>query len=89
MITKTDFQLLCGLDNFKPKRFFVINAAEKKQIRDALQISERDILSLRNLRNLVVIYMMGKDDATSEDVDKCSAITSVIDDAIINLGGEV
>ena len=85
MITKTDYEMILKLDEkFKPKNKGFISGEEIIQIKNGLQIKERDILSLRNLRNFVVLYYSIEKKDNMEDMDKMSAIVSVIDDIIFN-----
>lgn len=92
---KTNYQMINELDkNFKPVRRHYINGEEVNQIREALCIKEMNLLQLRNLRDLTVMFFALKEeheedvDAQFDIMDKMSAVTAVIDDAIINRGGE-
>jgi len=100
MITKTNFQMLKELLNdFKPKDKGVLSKEEAAQIKEVLCISERDVLSLRNLRDFTVLYLSKKQDSEQRDninminmietSDITSAITHIIDLEIFNKGGEV
>lgn len=93
MNEKTDFQMLKDLKDFFPESFGIISGEEKKLIEKTLEIRKRDVLSLRNLRNFVVLFYDRERDANHEDMirdrDKMSAICAVIDSALFALGAEV
>lgn len=74
---------------FKPKAFGIISNDEVKVVQNALKIEGRDVMDLRNLRDMVVLYHMHYDDESMESFDRLSAVTAVIDEAIYDLGGEV
>ena len=93
---ETNYQLIKKLfETFVPKNYGFLLASEVKTISKDLQLNNRDILSLRNLRDSVVMYSCILDDSNTNNkeslklMDKVSAITSVIDNKIFNLGGEV
>lgn len=90
---KTDFHALLELKDFFPKSLGIISGDEEKIIEDVLEIRKRGVLSLRNLRNFVVLFYDRERDATHEDMirdrDKMSAICAVIDSALFALGAEV
>ena len=94
-VNKTDYEMLKELHlSFTPQTFGIVNGDEFKQIKDTLMLDDRDdIINLRNLRNLVVLfYAVKKDDDEErrfENIDKCSAIVAAIDDRLIKLGGAV
>lgn len=77
------------------KSYGFLLPSEIKKIKSSLHLEERDILSLRNLRDTVVMYGCILDDSNTNNadslklMDKISAITSVIDHKIFSLGGEV
>ena len=82
----TNFQMLKDLlDVYHPAERGIASAEEVELINNALHIKEMDILQLRNLRDFTVIFLGEKD--TMEAWDQMSAITSVIDNRIWNLGG--
>ena len=87
-IQKTNMQMLKELlEVYKPKEPCFVNGDEARVIREKLELDERDVISLRNMRDTVVLALGIK--ATPEDTDRMSAITYIIDDAILNKGGEV
>ena len=84
----TNFQMLRELLKvYHPQERGISLPDEVTLIKNTLCIDVMDILQLRNLRDFTVIYL-GKSD-TMEDWDRMSAITSVIDNKIFNLGGEL
>lgn len=59
-------------------------------INKTLCLDEMDVLQLRNLRDMVVMYYTIREKYMNIDtMDKTSAITAVIDNKIFNLGAEV
>ena len=88
------FQMLMELRDFYPENRGYISHEEMSIIRDTLNIRDRDVLSLRNLRNFVVLFYSRDREGNSLDVtmresDKMSAICGVIDSALFALGAEV
>jgi hypothetical protein len=75
------------LEKYHPKEKFIFSDGEQELIKQTLCINEMDILTLRNLRDFVVLYLGRSED--SEDLDRMSAITYCIDARIYELGGEV
>lgn len=92
-ITKTNYQLYRALidNNFYPKQHGVLDGDEVKTIGSALQIYDRDELSLRNLRDFIVAVTDHDHDNPKllEDLDRMSAIVGVIDHRLYSLGYEV
>lgn len=88
MITETDFNLVRKLNDYEPENSLFTSETEVKQIENTLQIRERDLLSLRNLRNCVVmnhtIRRLNKDNPSIKGL---MSITTVIDAHILKLGG--
>ena len=84
----TNFQMLRELlEVYHPEQIGIASAQEVELINKKLHIKEMDILQLRNLRDFAVIFLGGMD--TMEALDQMSAIASVIDHRIWDLGGEV
>ena len=84
----TNFQMLRELLNvYHPEQKGIMSTAEAELIRKTLHIDEMNILQLRNLRDFTVVHISRSD--KMEDWDKMSAITTVIDMRISELGGEV
>ena len=84
----TNLQMLKELLNiYHPRETGVVWSDECWVIVDTLHLAEMDVLQLRNMRDLVVIFLGQKQDI--ESWDKMRAITEVIDSIIFNLGGEV
>lgn len=75
------------LKQYHPKERGIISNEEMKLVEETLCLSEMGILSLRNLRDYVVLKLSRSE--KMEDWDRMSAITFCIDLKIINLGGEV
>lgn len=86
---KSNYLMLKDLQEWKPKRHGIINGEEVKKIKDDLNIVEMDDLALQNLRDFVVLYYsQNHDDGMScfDQMDKMSAIVSVIDQEKANRG---
>lgn len=92
MITKkevdymnTNFQMLKDLLNvYHPAERGIASAEEVDLIIRKLHVKEMDVLQLCNLRDFVVLFLSHKD--TMEAWDQMSAITTVIDNHISNIG---
>ena len=85
---KTNFQMLRELLKvYKPEQRGFVNIHESELIRKTLCVEEMDVLQLRNLRDFTVAHL-GRSEKI-EDWDRMSAIATVIDMKIIDLGGEV
>ena len=88
---KTNTQMLSELDKeYTPERRGVVTMKEIYQINAALCLDAMDELQLRNLRDSAVMWFSFtgfKDEMAS--MDKMSAITSVIDQKLRNIGAEV
>lgn len=85
---KTNFQMLKELlEKYHPTQRGMLSLYEATLIEETLCINKMDVLQLRNLRDFVVCHL-GKSEKM-EDWDRMSAITTVIDIRIGELGGEV
>lgn len=85
--TKPDFLLIKSLASVYSQNTRGVSTAEEiKLIKDRLELPRRTILSLRNLRNTVVMMSTFFGDNAS---DKISAITYIIDTELFNKGAEV
>ncbi len=85
---RTNFLMLKDLlKQYTPETEGIINHNEYHLIESALCLSEMDILQLRNLRDFTVAHLGRSDNAV--DWDRMSAIVHVIDNHIVELGGEV
>lgn len=81
----TNFQMLKDLlEVYHPQERGVASKMEVDLITSKLHINEMNILQLNNLRDFVVLFLSQKD--TMESWDQMSAITTVIDYRILNLG---
>ena len=96
MCSKTNYQMLKELEKqYKPEKYGWMNAKEQELVSSILEIKYRDILDLRNLRDIVVMFYslltreQEKVRGTNINMDKMSAITYLIDSRIVELGGEV
>lgn len=97
MITQTDFQLIRQLDNYHPATEGVTSTEEVKLITDTLQLRERDILSLRNLRDMYMLHyslrvrnMQGAERKTLSVLsDAMMSVTFVIDLFLMEKGEPV
>lgn len=80
------------LEQYTPERSGFVSAAQLKMIKKELEIENRDVMSLRNLRDFVVLYCsmlsLNREDKLL-NMDRISAITAVIDSQIVKLGGKV
>ena len=84
----TNFQMLRELlEKYHPVQRGIMSITETALIRETLHINEMDILQLRNLRDFTVLHL-GRSEKM-EDWDRMSAIATVIDMRISELGGEV
>ncbi len=98
-VTQPDFIYVRNLLNeYHPQERGFINAQERELVTKTLLLKSRDILSLRNLRNLVVAVTANRVEEASryqtvddylEESDRRSAIVHVIDMLIFEKGGEV
>ena len=94
MATNTNFQnLKTLLEKYKPESKGIVTGAEQHLIEDTLEIKSMEFLELRNLRDFVVLYLSRQSayadgPAMLDITDKTSAITAVIDQAIVGKGGE-
>lgn len=71
---------------YQPSHRGIISALEIEQVKGCLEIERRTVLSLRNLRNAVVMMMNSFGD---EAMDKISGITCVIDSELLDRGEEI
>ena len=88
---KTNHLMLSELlKTYHPEERGIISKSEMDLIIDTLCLDEMDVLQLRNLRDFTVLFLTKKGTDTSwEDWDRMSAITTLIDVHISQLGGEV
>ena len=99
---KTNYEMIYELnESFTPEQRHITTIKEINYINKTLELDDRDILDLRNLRDMVVMFLdneymrkfisaeSGTDVSIINIMDKMSAITNVIDLKISNLGGEV
>lgn len=90
---KTNYQMLVELNKvYTPEQRGVVRMKEVYLINEKLHLDEMDALQLRNLRDFTVMYFTLNnvgDTYNREDDDKMSAITSVIDNKLWNIGAEV
>lgn len=96
---RTNLEMLRDLDEvYTPSTKGVVNIHEIYLINERLRLDDMDKLQLSNLRDMVVMfydsiylreYSREHSSKFFEVMDKVSAITSVIDLKISNLGGEV
>lgn len=86
----TNYQMLLKLlKNFKPQQRGFLTAHEVDLIAKTLCLNQMNVLQLRNLRDFTVLFLSTCKGNEMDLMDKMSGITSVIDDFIINNGGEV
>ena len=85
---KTNFQMLRELlEKYHPETRGIVSLYEMDMIEETLHLNEMDIIALRNLRDFTVLHL-GRSEKM-EDWDRMSAITTVIDVKISELGGDV
>lgn len=99
MTTKPDFNLLQDLlKEYTPEKRGVVSKSEVEVIAERLELKSRTEVELRNMRNFSVIFLSDEADSARERdegtkfvtlMDMMSAIVSVIDHHIIEVGGEV
>ena len=90
---KTNFEMIRELDKeFTPETRGIVHMKEIYQINKALCLDEMDVIALRNIRDFTVMFynMKMEDGGFDRDIhDKMSAIVSVIDNKLWNMGAEV
>lgn len=89
MKMKTDVEMIKNDKEWYPKRFGIISRDEVKHIEEAYEINGRNEVSLRNLRNTIVMFDSLNGNPCIKDIDKVSAITHVIDCRLVAMGCEV
>jgi len=98
MTTKPDFNLIRDLQEvYTPKTRGIVSQTEIQLIKEKLELEQRTVIELRNVRNTVVmIYGRRADSFQDKDpskmmelMDAMSAITAVIDEVLFNRGEEV
>ena len=84
----TNFQMLKELlEKYHPDTRGIVSLYEMDMIEETLHLNEMDVIALRNLRDFTVLHL-GRSDKM-EDWDRMSAICTVIDVKIGELGGDV
>lgn len=84
----TNFQMLKDLlEEYHPETRGIVSLYEMDMIEKTLHLDEMNVLQMRNLRDFVVLHL-GRSEKM-EDWDRMSAITTVIDMRISELGGEI
>lgn len=96
---KTNYRMLMELrEEYKPAKRGVVSMDEIYKINEMLELDGRSELDLRNLRDFVVMahFLEGEtldSEGRVEEMlavhDRCSAITAVIDQKILNMGAEI
>lgn len=92
---KTNMAMLEELyRTYYPETKHMVTIKDIHFINRVLELDNRDMLDLRNLRDMTVLYfnmLMESDNIENnfELAERMSAITSVIDLKISNIGGEV
>lgn len=89
--SQPDFVLIQELNKvYTPKQFGVLSAEESKLITEKLELRYRSVMSLRNLRNAVVMLVDLRENEENYDrvmeMDRMSAIVHVIDTVLYNNG---
>ena len=84
----TNFQMLRELlDKYHPETRGIISLYEMDMVEETLHLNEMDVIALRNLRDFTVLHL-GRSEKM-EDWDRMSAICTVIDVKISEIGGDV
>lgn len=84
----TNFQMLRELlEKYHPETRGAVSLYEMDMIEETLHLNEMGILALRNLRDFIVLHL-GRSEKI-EDWDRMSAIATVIDIKISELGGKI
>ena len=89
---ETNFQMLRKLlKEYHPVERGWSTPKEVFLIAQTLHLQDMSVLELCNLRDFTVVFLsqIKGISISTEDFDRMSAITSVIDSQIYNLGGEV
>lgn len=87
-LTKTNHLMLVELlDVYHPKERGILSLEEDALIKEKLQLENRTVVELRNLRDFVVARLAHSD--KMEDWDRMSAITHCIDMELFDRGVEV
>ena len=90
---KTNYQMLTELNKaYSPKTGGVVTMSEIRLIEKTLCLDEMNELQLRNLRDFTVLCLDNISQTADDPIavyDKISAITSVIDNKLWNIGAEV
>lgn len=92
--SQPDFVLIQELNKaYVPKQFGVLSAEESKLITEKLELRCRSVMSLRNLRNAVVMLVDLRENEESYnrvmEMDRMSAIVHVIDTVLYNNGAVI
>jgi hypothetical protein len=75
------------LEEYHPETRGIVSLYAMDMIEKTLHLDEMNVLQMRNLRDFVVLHL-GRSEKM-EDWDRMSAITTVIDMRISELGGEI
>ena len=87
-LKRTNYQMLNNLlAMYDPKERGILSDDEHQLIQEMLELTDRTVIELRNLRDFVVAHMGRSDDLI--DWDRMSAITYCIDTELFNRGVEV
>lgn len=90
MIKQSNFIMLCELlSKYQPKNRGIVSGDETKLITDTLHLNEMDLIGLQNMRDFIVLFISSQEKDDPGELDKISAITSIIDWKIHQLGGEI
>ena len=87
-LNKTNYQMLNNLlAMYDPKERGILSDDEHQLIQEMLELTDRTVIELRNLRDFVVSHMGRSNDLI--DWDRMSAITYCIDTELFQKGAEV
>ena len=98
MTTKPDFNQIKELHEvYTPETRGIVSNQEIQLITEKLELDQRNIIELRNIRNVAVMYYSRLSDSSREKdiqktmllMDAMSAITTVIDGVLIKHGSEI
>ena len=95
MASRTDYQCLVALDKkYTPAQRGILSQEEAELIKKELELNSRTIIELNNIRDMSVMFFTIQANSSEQDIpsrtmeclDKMSAVTHVIDMALLNRG---
>ena len=92
---RTNVEMLRTIKDWYPKERYVVSKEECWYIRNMLELDEMTIRDLRNMRDTIVLnfeIIIGDSIAPKDytrELDRMSALTSIIDEKLFKLGAEI